>query len=241
VEFKSVGFRYPNGQTDVLSDVTLEVLPGQKVALVGRSGSGKTTLANLLLGLYKQTNGTILVDGVDLARMHKPAFRRQVGVVEQHPFLFNGTIRENIAKAEPAADLEKVVAASTMAGAHTFVSELPLGYDTQIGERGMTLSGGQRQRLAIARAILGNPRMLVLDEATSSLDTESERVIQKNLDGIMAGRTAFVIAQRLSTVRNADQIVVLDDGRIVETGTHDGLMERRGLYHYLNAGGAGSA
>ena len=241
VELKNVAFRYPNGQHDTLSDITLDVLPGQKVALVGRSGSGKTTLANLLLGLYQQTRGTILVDGVDLDRVHKAAFRRQVGVVDQHPFLFSGTIRENIAKANPAADLENVVAASTIAGAHAFVSELPLGYDTQIGERGMTLSGGQRQRVAIARAIFGNPRMLVLDEATSSLDTESERLIQKNLDSIMAGRTAFVIAQRLSTVRNADQIVVLDKGRIVETGTHDSLMDRRGLYHYLNTGTAGGA
>ena len=236
VTLENVTFRYGANETPALRDVSISVRAGQKIALVGRSGSGKTTLAGLLLNLYPPTAGRILLDQVDITTMHKPTLRRQVGYVEQQPQLFSGTIRENIARADPAAGLETVVAAATLAGAHEFVQLLPLAYDTQIGERGMTLSGGQQQRLIIARALLANPRMLVLDEATAALDTESEQVIQRNLDTIMSGKTSFVIAHRLSTVRNADKIIVLDDGRVVEEGTHAQLMAAQGLYHHLATG-----
>jgi ATP-binding cassette subfamily B protein len=235
VEFRNVSFQYGADTDNVISDFSLDVLPGQKIALVGRSGSGKTTLASLLLNLYQPTEGTILVDGVDLNRMQKAVLRRQIGIVEQSPFLFSGSVRDNIAKADPEASLDYVVAAATLAGAHAFIEQLPMGYDTRVGERGLSLSGGQRQRLVIARALLNSPRILILDEATSALDSESENLIQRNLDAVMKGRTTFVIAHRLSTVRNADLIVVLDKGRIVECGTHQDLMERRGLYSYLNA------
>ena len=236
VTLENVTFRYGATDTPALRDVSISVRAGQKIALVGRSGSGKTTLAGLLLNLYPPTGGRILLDQVDITTMHKPTLRRQIGYVEQQPQLFSGTIRENIARADPTAGFETVVAAATLAGAHEFVQQLPLAYDTQIGERGMTLSGGQQQRLIIARALLANPRMLVLDEATAALDTESEQIIQRNLDTIMSGKTSFVIAHRLSTVRNADKIVVLDEGRVVEEGTHAQLMAAQGLYHHLATG-----
>lgn len=234
VVFKDVSFRYAGAAEDVLSDINLEILPGRNVAVVGRSGSGKTTLINLLTGLYEPTRGHIYIDHVDIGSIPKRALRRQIGVVEQQPFLFEGTIRDNIAKADPSVPLDRIAAVAAIAGAHEFIEALPDGYETPVGERGTMLSGGEKQRLMIARALLGAPRMLVLDEATSAVDSGTESVIRRNLRHATEGRTTFVIAHRLSTVRDADVIVVLDQGRIVETGAHAELMARRGLYFYLN-------
>ncbi len=234
LRFENVFFSYdPTDKKGLLQNINLEVLPGTMVALVGRSGSGKTTLSKLLLRLYLPTRGKLFVDGYDIATLSPAGLRRQIGVVPQETFLFSGSIRENIALGAPEASLDQVVAASTLAGAHDFISEMPLGYQTPVGERGMSLSGGQRQRIAIARALLGDPRILIFDEATASLDTESERAIQKNIAEILSGRTTFVIAHRLSTVQNANMICVLDRGMIVESGGHHELMAQRGLYFYL--------
>ncbi len=234
VVFRHVSFRYPGALDDALTDVSLDVLPGQTVALVGRSGSGKTTLFNLLMGLYPPTRGTIFLDQIDLGSIPKADLRRQLGVVEQHPFLFEGTVRDNIASGDPAAPMARVEAAARMAGAHAFIEALPDGYDTRIGERGATLSGGERQRLVIARALVGRPRMILLDEATSAIDSRMEQVIHRDIRAAQDRRTLFLIAHRLSTVRHADLIVVLDQGRVIETGSHEDLMAGRGLYWYLN-------
>jgi ATP-binding cassette subfamily B protein len=235
LRFEHVTFRYhPESDVNTLENLSFAVQPGQMVALVGRSGSGKTTISKLILGLYPPTEGQILIDGYDVTSLALRSLRQQIGVVDQDTFLFGGTIRENISVGHPEATLEDVIAAAQQAGAHQFIKELPMGYETQIGEAGGMLSGGQRQRLAIARALLGNPRLLILDEATSSLDAESERIIQTNLSKILQSRTTLVIAHRLSTVRNADLILVLDRGILVESGTHDELMARRGHYFYLN-------
>jgi ATP-binding cassette subfamily B protein len=235
IRFEQVTFRYhPESDVNTLENVSFEVQPGQMVALVGRSGSGKTTISKLVLGLYPSTEGKILIDGYDVTSLSLRSLRQQIGVVDQDTFLFGGTIRENITVGHPEATLEDVIEAAKQAGAHQFIKELPMGYETQIGEGGGMLSGGQRQRLAIARALLGNPRLLILDEATSSLDAESERIIQTNLNTILTDRTTLVIAHRLSTVRNADRILVLDKGVLVESGTHDELMAKRGQYFYLN-------
>jgi HlyB family type I secretion system ABC transporter len=235
IVLENVTFRYhPDSDRNILENLNLEIHPGQTIALVGRSGSGKSTLAKLILGLYLPTEGRITIDGGDITAISLRSLREQIGVVDQSNFLFGGTIRENISISHPEASLAEIVEAATQAGADEFITKLPLGYDTPIGERGGTLSGGQCQRLAIARALLGNPRLLILDEATSNLDAESERIIQNNFNRIFKGRTTIVIAHRLSTIRHADLIIVLDRGIAIERGTHQDLMRKRGHYFYLN-------
>ena len=235
IRFDNVTFRYhPESKNNVLENISFEIKPEQMVALVGRSGSGKTTLSKLILGLYPPTDGKVLIDNQDVNGISLRSLRSQVGVVDQDTFLFGGTIRENIAIAHPEATLDEIIQAAQLAGADEFIQQLPMGYETQIGEGGGLLSGGQRQRLAIARALLGNPRLLLFDEATSHLDTESERIIQNNLKTILKGRTSVIIAHRLSTVRNADLIMVMDKGVLVESGTHDELIAKQGNYYYLN-------
>jgi ATP-binding cassette subfamily B protein len=233
--FDNVTFRYhPESDINILENISFEIQPEQMIAVVGRSGSGKTTLSKLILGLYPPTDGKVLIDGHDIKSIALRSLRTQIGVVEQDNFLFGGTIRENIGIAHPDASLEAITEAAHLAGADEFIQQLPMGYETQIGEGGGMLSGGQRQRLAIARALLGNPRLLIFDEATSNLDAESERIIQNNLKTILKGRTSLIIAHRLSTVRNADLILVLDRGVLVESGTHEDLIAKKGHYYYLN-------
>jgi len=235
VVFENVYFRYGgNDDPYILSNINLKIEPGQTVAVVGRSGSGKTTLVRLLSRFYDATEGKILIDGCDIRNLNLSHLRRLVGYVLQENFIFNGTIRENISLGDPEETMEKVIEAAKLANAHDFISNLALGYETKVGESGLQLSGGQKQRIAIARVLYSKPKIIVFDEATSSLDTESEQAIQKNLGTILKDKTAIIIAHRLSTVRNADQIVVMDNGEIVEQGTHEELMEKRGLYHYLN-------
>ncbi|MCC5606622.1 peptidase domain-containing ABC transporter [Nostoc sp. CHAB 5834] len=235
ISFHNVTFRYHSeSETNVLENLNFEIQPEQMVAVVGRSGSGKTTLSKLILGLYPPTDGKLLIDGHDITSVSLRSLRSQIGVVDQDTFLFGGTIRENIAIAHPNASSEEIIQAAKYAGADEFIQKLPMGYESQIGESGGMLSGGQRQRLAIARALLGNPRLLLFDEATSHLDSESERIIQNNLKTILQGRTSVIIAHRLSTVRNADLILVLDQGVLVESGTHDELITKKGHYYYLN-------
>ena len=239
VKFEHATFRYRIDGPEVLHDVSFSVEPGQVIGIVGSSGSGKSTITKLIQRLYVPESGRVLVDGVDLAMVDLSWLRRQIGVVLQENVLFNCTIRDNIALADPAMPMERVIEAAMLAGAHDFILELPEGYDTVVGERGSSLSGGQRQRIAIARALITDPRILILDEATSALDYESERAIQQNMRRISAGRTVFVIAHRLSTVRNASRIITLEHGRIVEDGSHDELIRSNGRYanlHYLQAG-----
>jgi subfamily B ATP-binding cassette protein HlyB/CyaB len=239
ITFEHVNFRYSIDTWEVLQDVSFEIAPGQVVGLVGSSGSGKSTIAKLIQRLYVPESGRVLVDGVDLTMVDLAWLRRQIGVVLQENVLFNCSVRENITLSDPAMSMDRVIAAATLAGAHDFLLELPEGYDTVIGERGSSLSGGQRQRIAIARALITNPRILIFDEATSSLDYESERVIQDNMKQIASGRTVLIIAHRLSTVRRADRIITIERGRIVEDGTHDELIRSDGRYaklHYLQAG-----
>jgi subfamily B ATP-binding cassette protein HlyB/CyaB len=239
IRFDHVGFRYRIDGQEILHDVSFEVPAGQTVGIVGPSGSGKSTFAKLVQRLYVPETGRVLIDGMDLAMADPAWLRRQIGVVLQENVLFNRSVRENIALADPAISMERIIAAASLAGAHDFILELTEGYDTIVGERGSTLSGGQRQRIAIARALLADPRILIFDEATSALDYESERIIQQNMKEIARGRTVLIIAHRLSTVRTADRIVTLERGRLVEDGTHDALIKTGGRYaslHRLQAG-----
>jgi ATP-binding cassette subfamily B protein len=230
VEFETVTFRYFKGGDAVLADVSFVAEPGETVALLGATGSGKTTIINLIPRFYDVTEGQVLVDGNDVRDVTIESLRSKIGIVLQETTLFSGTIRDNIAYGRSDASMDEIVAVARAAAAHEFIVEFPLGYDTPVGERGSTLSGGQKQRIAIARALLLNPRILILDDSTSSVDLATEGRIQKALDRLMQGRTSFVIAQRISTVLNADQILVLDKGRIVARGTHEELMETSELY-----------
>jgi ATP-binding cassette subfamily B protein/subfamily B ATP-binding cassette protein MsbA len=217
----------------VLDGVSLTVPAGTTVALVGPSGAGKTTLCNLVARFYDPQVGRVLLDDTDIRSYDVESYRRLLGIVEQDVFLFDGTVAENIAFGSSNATDADLIAAAEVANAHEFIQQLPNGYDTIVGERGVKLSGGQRQRLAIARAVLSDPKILILDEATSNLDSESEQLIQQGLSRLMSGRTCFVIAHRLSTIRHANQIVVLQDGHILETGTHAELMQHGGRYRWM--------
>jgi len=234
VSLDGVTFRYRPEAAPVLNGVSLDIRAGEVIGIVGRSGSGKSTLTKLVQRLYTPEQGRLLVDGIDISLIDAAQLRRQVGVVLQENLLFNRSVRENIAISDPAAPIEAVVRVAQLAGAHDFISELPEGYDTVVGEQGSSLSGGQRQRIAIARALFTNPRILILDEATSALDYESEAIIQRNMAAICKGRTVLIIAHRLSAVRHANRIIVMDKGRIVEAGPHEALIQKpNGLYAHL--------
>ncbi|MDU6324893.1 type I secretion system permease/ATPase [Bradyrhizobium sp.] len=233
IRFENIVFRYRPGMPEILRDLSLDIRAGEVVGLVGRSGSGKSTLTKLLQRLYVPERGRVMVDGIDIALLDPAWLRRQIGVVLQENVLFNRSVRENIALIDPSMPLDQVMRAAQLSGAHEFILELPHGYDTVLEERGANLSGGQRQRIAIARALVSNPRILIFDEATSALDYESERIIQSKMRAICQGRTVLVVAHRLSTVRNADRIIVMERGRLAEAGTHDALMTHDGLYANL--------
>lgn len=241
IRFEHVSFRYAPDRPPVLDRIRLEVEPGQRIGIVGRSGSGKSTLSKLIQRLYVPEAGRVLIDGVDLALVEPAWLRRQIGVVLQENVLFNRSVRDNIALANPGLPMEQIVQAARLAGAHDFILELPEGYDTRVGEQGSNLSGGQKQRIAIARALVTHPRILIFDEATSALDYESERIIQANMRDICRGRTVFIIAHRLSAVRQTDRILVVEKGNIVEDGGHEDLIRQQGHYARLHAlqGGAG--
>ncbi|MCT4507297.1 MAG: type I secretion system permease/ATPase [Tepidibacter sp.] len=233
VEFKDVTFRYRQNTPEAINKLSLRIPPGKTIGIVGRSGSGKSTLSKLIQRLYIPESGKIMVDGVDISMTDPHWLRRQIGVVLQENFLFNGSVKENICIHKPEASMEEIVYCAKVAGANDFILELPEGYDAQVGEKGTALSGGQKQRIAIARALLTNPSILIFDEATSALDYESEKIIQENLSSICKGRTVFIIAHRLSTIKDADAIMVMDRGKLVEFGPHDKLMDVKGIYYNL--------
>lgn len=233
IDFKNVGFVYSDGEKNVLQSFDLQIKAGQRVAVVGPSGSGKTTLCNLLPRFYDVTSGNILIDGHNIKDVTLSSLRKQIGIVQQEVYLFSGTVAENISYGKKGAGMDEIVSAAKAAGAHEFISELPNGYDTYVGERGVKLSGGQKQRISIARVFLKNPPILILDEATSALDNESERIVQASLDELAKGRTVLTIAHRLTTVKNSDLIVVLTENGIEESGTHSQLLEKKGLYYHL--------
>jgi ATP-binding cassette subfamily B protein len=232
VRFDGLSFGYDPGKP-ILSDVNLEVAPGEMIGLVGKSGTGKTTFVNLICRFYDATRGALELDDIDVRNIRLEDLRGQIGLVAQQSFLFNGSIAENIKYGKPGSSFAEILRASRAANAHEFVVKMPDGYDMLVGEQGNKLSGGEKQRIAIARAILHDPKILILDEATSSLDTPTEKKIQQAIANLTKGRTTFAIAHRLSTLRSADRIVVLDDGKVAEVGSHEELMQRKGLFHRL--------
>jgi ATP-binding cassette subfamily B protein len=233
IKFENVSFHYNDDNTNVLTKINLNIKKGDSVALVGPSGGGKTTLCNLIPRFYDVTEGSISIDGNDIRDVTLSSLRNSIGVVQQEVYLFSGTVFENIAYGLPGADMEAVITAAKRAGAHEFISALPNGYDTYVGERGVKLSGGQKQRISIARVFLKNPPILILDEATSALDNESEKIVQDSLEELAKGRTVFTIAHRLTTIRNANLILVLTEKGIEEQGTHQELIKQDGIYNNL--------
>ncbi|MBQ7793464.1 MAG: ABC transporter ATP-binding protein [Clostridia bacterium] len=233
IELRNISFRYDDGDEKVLENISLKVDAGKSIALVGPSGGGKTTLCNLIPRFYEVTDGEILIDGININNMTMHSLRNQIGVVMQDVYMFSGRVRDNIEYGRPGASLDEIKEAAQRAGAAEFIEKLPDGYDTYVGERGVKLSGGQKQRISIARVFLKNPPILILDEATSALDNESERIVQKSLDELAKGRTVFTIAHRLTTIKNADKILVLTENGIEENGTHSELIEKKGLYYHL--------